>query len=71
MRGVAGEPPDDDVVRGRFRSGGVGFKSAFQSLGLNHRKYNDLIAFCGAAFSIIIPLLFASMPVTMYLGWVK
>lgn len=48
-----------------------GFKSAFQSLGLNHPKYNGAVAFCGAAFSIIIPLLFASMPVTMYLGWVK
>ncbi|MEO5584241.1 MAG: succinate dehydrogenase cytochrome b subunit [Flavobacteriales bacterium] len=48
-----------------------GFKSAFQSLGLNHPKYNGAIAFCGAAFSIIVPLLFASMPVTMYLGLVK
>jgi succinate dehydrogenase / fumarate reductase cytochrome b subunit len=48
-----------------------GFKSAFQSLGLNHRRYNGLIAGVGTAFSIIVPLLFASMPVSMYLGLVK
>ncbi len=48
-----------------------GFKSAFQSLGLNHRRYNGLIAGVGTAFSIIVPVLFASMPVSMYLGLVK
>lgn len=48
-----------------------GFRSAFQSLGLNHRQYNGLITLCGEAFSIIVPTLFASMPVAMYLGWVK
>ena len=48
-----------------------GFKSAFQSLGINHRKYNGFIAACGVAFSIIVPVLFASMPVSMYLGLVK
>ena len=48
-----------------------GFKSAFQSLGLNHRKYNGFISAFGAAFSIVIPVLFASMPVAMYLGWVQ
>ncbi len=29
MTGVAGEPPDDHVVRDRVRGGGVGFQSAF------------------------------------------
>ncbi|CAG5009409.1 hypothetical protein DYBT9275_04490 [Dyadobacter sp. CECT 9275] len=48
-----------------------GFKSAFQSLGLNHVKYNGLISFLGVAFSIVIPILFALMPISMYLGWVK
>ncbi len=48
-----------------------GFKSAFQTLGLNHVKYNGLIAFIGTAFSIVIPLLFALMPIAMYLGWVN
>lgn len=48
-----------------------GFKSAFQTLGLNHIKYNGLISFIGTAFSIIVPILFALMPIAMYCGWVK
>jgi succinate dehydrogenase / fumarate reductase, cytochrome b subunit len=48
-----------------------GFKSAFQSLGLNHRRYNGFIALCGTAFSIIVPTLFALMPISMYLGWIQ
>ena len=48
-----------------------GFKSAFQSLGINHRHYNPFIAAFGAAFSIIVPLVFALMPVSMFLGWIK
>lgn len=44
-----------------------GFKSAFQSLGLNHRKYNGLINFLGIwVFSIAIPLSFAAMPVYFF-----
>ncbi|MEY3398501.1 MAG: hypothetical protein RL220_1095 [Bacteroidota bacterium] len=48
-----------------------GFKSAFQTLGLNHRRYNGLINTTGVLFSIIVPLVFAAMPVAMYLGLVK
>lgn len=48
-----------------------GFKSAFQSLGLNHVKYNEAIAVVGIAFSIIVPAIFALMPVSMFLGWVR
>lgn len=48
-----------------------GFKSAFQSLGLNHKRYNPIIAFAGTAFSIIIALVFASMPVSMYFKWIQ
>lgn len=47
-----------------------GFASAFQSLGLNHLKYNSIISFVGTAFSILVSLLFASMPVAIYFGWV-
>lgn len=43
-----------------------GFASAFQSLGLNHLKYNGLINFVGKAFAVIVPLLFAVIPVIMY-----
>ena len=44
-----------------------GFASAFQSLGLNHLKYNGIINFVGKAFAVIVPLLFAAIPVIMYL----
>ena len=44
-----------------------GFKSAFQSLGLNHTKYNQLIAVTGTAFAIIVPFIFALMPIVIYL----
>lgn len=43
-----------------------GFASAFQTLGLNHLKYNGLINFVGKAFSIVVPALYALIPVMMY-----
>lgn len=48
-----------------------GFKSAFQTLGLNHMKYNGLISFLGTAFAIVVPTIFALMPIAIYLGWIK
>lgn len=47
-----------------------GFRSAFQTLGLNHVKYNGAINFVGTAFAIIVPTIFALMPISMYFGWV-
>jgi succinate dehydrogenase / fumarate reductase cytochrome b subunit len=47
-----------------------GFRSAFQTLGLNHVKYNGAINFIGTAFAIIVPIIFALMPISMYFGWV-
>jgi succinate dehydrogenase / fumarate reductase cytochrome b subunit len=44
-----------------------GFSSAFQTLGLNHVKYNPVIRFVGRAFAIIVPALFALIPIWMYL----
>lgn len=43
-----------------------GFGSAFQTLGLNHVKYNRLIRSLGVGFSIIVPALFALIPLYMY-----
>lgn len=48
-----------------------GFKSAFQSLGLTHKKYSKLLSATGAAYSYVVCLLFAAMPITMHLGWIK
>ncbi|MEN9699225.1 MAG: hypothetical protein RLZZ301_423 [Bacteroidota bacterium] len=43
-----------------------GFSSAFQSLGINHPKYTPLIKNIGVAFSILVPALFAIIPVLIY-----
>lgn len=43
-----------------------GFWSAFQTLGLTHKKYTPIIKGLGTVFSIIVPLVFASIPVYMY-----
>lgn len=48
-----------------------GFKSAFQTLGLNHLKYNNIIATAGTVFSIVISVLFAAMPIAFYFELVK
>jgi succinate dehydrogenase / fumarate reductase cytochrome b subunit len=48
-----------------------GFQSAFQSLGVNHYKYNRWICAVGWIFSILIPLLFALMPIAFYFGIIK
>jgi succinate dehydrogenase / fumarate reductase, cytochrome b subunit len=47
-----------------------GFQSAFQTLGFNHKKYSPIIHKTGIAFSIIVPAIFAAMPVSMYMGWI-
>lgn len=47
-----------------------GFQSAFRTLGLSNHRYIHLIRGLGAAFSIIVPLAFAMMPVSFYMGWV-
>ena len=47
-----------------------GFQSAFRTLGLSNPKYISLIKTVGVGFSIIVPILFALMPISMYLGWI-
>jgi len=44
-----------------------GFQSAFQTLGLNHKKYTPAIKKLGLGFSILVPGLFALIPIWMYL----
>lgn len=44
-----------------------GFWSAFQTLGMSHKKYTPFIKTVGLWFSIIISLLFSSMPIYFYL----
>ncbi|MEQ8359780.1 MAG: succinate dehydrogenase cytochrome b subunit [Cytophagales bacterium] len=44
-----------------------GFQSSFQTLGLNHPRYNPLIHGFGALFAILVPLGFATQPIYLYL----
>ncbi|MFN8300278.1 MAG: succinate dehydrogenase cytochrome b subunit [Chitinophagales bacterium] len=48
-----------------------GFKSAFQTLGFNHLKYNRAIELIGAGFAVLISVVFALMPISMFFGLVK
>lgn len=43
-----------------------GFSSGFQSLGINYPKYNPIIKFFGSAFAIVVPLLFAIVPLYIH-----
>lgn len=47
-----------------------GFQSAFRTLGVSNQRYLVTLKVFGAAFSILVPLLFALMPVSMYFGWI-
>jgi succinate dehydrogenase / fumarate reductase cytochrome b subunit len=44
-----------------------GFGSAFQTLGINHKKYSPIIHGLGAGFAILVPLGFAAMPIFFFL----
>lgn len=45
-----------------------GFQSAFQTLGLNHKKYSPVIKLVGQVFSVLVPFGFAIIPILMYLN---
>ena len=48
-----------------------GFQSAFRTLGVHNKRYNIMLSTLGYGFAIIVPLAFAMMPISFYLGWVK
>lgn len=48
-----------------------GFQSAFRTLGVHNSRYIKLLVGLGNAFSIIVPLIFALMPIAIYLKWVE
>jgi succinate dehydrogenase / fumarate reductase cytochrome b subunit len=43
-----------------------GFQSAFLTLGLNHRKYTPVIEKVGKGFAILVPIVFAIIPIYIY-----
>ena len=44
-----------------------GFSSAFQSLGVNHSSFTPLIKKAGYGFAVIVPLLFAIIPILIFI----
>jgi succinate dehydrogenase cytochrome b subunit len=48
-----------------------GFYSSFQTLGLGTHRYKRIIKSIGVAFSIIVPLIFALMPISFYMNWIS
>jgi len=48
-----------------------GFQSSFRTLGLYNKKYIGIVQSVGIGFAILVPLVFAMMPVSIYLGWIK
>ena len=48
-----------------------GFHSAFRTIGVHNRKYLTMLKSLGYGFTIIVAILFALMPISMYFGWVQ
>lgn len=48
-----------------------GFQSAFQTFGINNRRWVSIIKGVGVFYSIVICLLFASMPIAFMVGWLQ
>ena len=48
-----------------------GFSSAFQTLGIHHKRYTPFIKSLGVAYCIIISTLFALMPIAFYFNWLQ
>jgi succinate dehydrogenase / fumarate reductase, cytochrome b subunit len=48
-----------------------GFQSSFRTIGLSNTRYISILNAIGIGFSIIVPLAFALMPLSFYLGWIE
>lgn len=47
-----------------------GFQSAFQTLGIHHKRYTAIIQTLGIGYTVIVCLLFALMPIAFFLKWI-
>jgi len=45
-----------------------GFQSAFQSVGLRNKKFTPIISKVGYGFAIIVPIIFAMIPIWIHFG---
>ena len=48
-----------------------GFQSAFQTFGINHKRYTPIIKGIGVIYTTVICLLFALMPISIYMDWIN
>lgn len=48
-----------------------GFQSAFQTFGINHRRWVYIIKGIGVIYSFVICILFALMPIAFMAGWLQ
>ena len=48
-----------------------GFESAFRTMGVSNNRYLSAVRIAGQAFSLIVGIGFAMMPISMHFGWVK
>lgn len=48
-----------------------GFHSAFRTMGVHNKKYLALLKTLGYGFTVIVAILFALMPISMYFNWVS
>jgi succinate dehydrogenase / fumarate reductase cytochrome b subunit len=48
-----------------------GFYSAFQTLGMGTYKYKGMIKAIGIGFAIIVPIIFALMPIAFHMNWIQ
>lgn len=48
-----------------------GFQSAFKTLGVHNKKYQQMLAAIGFGFSIVVCLAFAMMPLSFHFGWIQ
>ncbi len=48
-----------------------GFQSAFQTFGVNHKRYTPIIKGIGLVYSVLICMLFSAMPLAFYFNWIN
>ncbi|MBS1735048.1 MAG: succinate dehydrogenase cytochrome b subunit [Bacteroidetes bacterium] len=48
-----------------------GFHSAFETFGINNKRWTPIIIAIGVFYSVVICLLFASMPLAFMVGWLQ
>jgi succinate dehydrogenase / fumarate reductase, cytochrome b subunit len=48
-----------------------GFQSAFQTFGINHKRWTPIVKGIGVFYTVVICILFAMMPISFMAGWLQ